>query len=156
MTGEDGRRSLRPDRRRVSRGGRREYDRPGRDPMLLVADSYGEVRRVYVRYLNLFGFLVKEAQNASETIDALLASAPRVILADPRMLMLSAARSWEQARTEQRTRSTPIIFLVTDFDVPEEVMNRFRPAAVLHKPFHLTSLTAAVRRVLRTQAPVVS
>ena len=156
MSAEDARRAFVPDRRRVPRGGRRDYDRSGRDPMLLVAESYNEVRRVYVRYLNLFGFLVKEAQNASETIDTLLSSAPRVILAEPRMLTLSATRSWERMRTEQRTRSTPIIFLATDFDVPEDVVRRFRPAAVLHKPFHLTSLTAAVRRVLRTQAPVIS
>jgi CheY-like chemotaxis protein len=156
MTGADARRAFLSDRRRVSRGGRREYDRPGRDPMLLVADSYDEVRRVYVRYLNLFGFLVKEARNASETIETLLASGPRVILADPRLLTLSAGRPHEQMRTDQQTRSTRIILLTTDFAVPAEVVNRFRPAAVLHKPFHLTSLTTAVRRVLRAQVPAIS
>ncbi|PYQ96344.1 MAG: hypothetical protein DMF97_15530, partial [Acidobacteria bacterium] len=62
MNGSDARRFHRPDRRRVNRGGRRNYDRPGRDPLLLVAESYDEVRHVYVRYLNLFGFRVKEAQ----------------------------------------------------------------------------------------------
>ena len=34
--------------------------------MVLVAESYDEVRRVYVRYLNLFGLLVREAQSASD------------------------------------------------------------------------------------------
>jgi DNA-binding response OmpR family regulator len=152
MSRPDARRSCLPDRRRVPRGGRRQHDRPGRDPLLLVADSYDEVRRVYVRYLNLFGFLVKEAQSAGETSDTLLSSAPRVILAEPRMLTLPAMRSWEQARTEQRARSTPIILLTADFNVLEDVVSRIRPAAVLHKPFHLTSLTTAVRRALRAQA----
>ena len=156
MTGEDARRSLLPDRRRVPRGGRRQHDAPGRDPLLLVADSYDQVRSVYVRYLNLFGFLVKEAQSAAETSDTLLTWAPRVILAEPRMLTLPPMRAWAQARTEQRSRSTPIILLTTDFDVPEDVVSRFHPAAVLHKPFHLTSLTTAVRRALRAQAPVNS
>ena len=47
--------------------------------MVLVAESYDEVRRVYVRYLNLFGFLVREAQTATEAL-AGVEAAPRVIL----------------------------------------------------------------------------
>src|SRR6059036_2314790 len=108
MTRADTRRFQRSDRRRVSRGGRRDYDRPGRDPMVLVAESYDEVRRVYVRYLNLFGFLIREAQNAAEALDALRA-APRVILAEPQMPMLSAARLWEHAQADPRTRAIPVI-----------------------------------------------
>jgi CheY-like chemotaxis protein len=154
MSEQDARRSLLPDRRKASRGGRRDYDRPGRDPMLLVADSYDGVRRAYVRYLNLFGFLVKEAQNASEAIAILRSATPRVILAEAPMPMLDAARLWEQIQADPRTRSTPIILLASDFDAPETV-GRFRPAAVLHKPFHLSVLINAVRRVLRSQAAVV-
>jgi two-component system phosphate regulon response regulator PhoB len=149
MTTGDARQSQVSDRRRVARGGRRDYDRPGRDPMLLVADSYDEVRRACVRYLELFGFLVREAQNAGEAIDTLGSATPRVILAEPSMPLLSAGRLWEQVQANPRTRSTPIILLVADLDVPAAALGRLRPAAVLHKPFHLSALTATVRRILR-------
>jgi CheY-like chemotaxis protein len=156
MTAHDPRRSLVPDRRRTVRGGRREYDRPGRDPMLLVAESYGEVRRACVGYLNLFGFLVKEAQNATEALDTLRVATPRVILAEPRLPMFGDAGLWAQVQADPRTRAIPIVLLVTDFEEPDEVMSGLRPAAVLHKPFHLTALTTAVRRVLRARADVGS
>jgi two-component system NtrC family sensor kinase len=152
VTVTHGRRSLAPDRRRVPRGGRREHDQPGRDPMLLVAESYHEVRRACVGYLNLFGFLVKEAQNAAEAIDTLRLETPRVILAEPRLPMIDAARLWAQVQSDPRTRSIPVILLVTALDVPADVIGDLRPAAVLHKPFHLTALITAVRRVLRTRS----
>ena len=151
MNGSDARRFHRPDRRRVNRGGRRNYDRPGRDPLLLVAESYDEVRHVYVRYLNLFGFQVKEAQNAAEAVEG-LRSAPRVLLAEPRILMRSAARVWEETQADLRLRSIPVILLVADFEAADAVVRGWRPAAVLHKPFHLTALTAAVRRILRADS----
>jgi CheY-like chemotaxis protein len=147
----DARRFHRPDRRRVARGGRRNYDRSGRDPLLLVADSYDQARRVYARYLSLFGFLVKEAQNAAEAIDG-LRSAPRVLVAEPRILMRSAARLWDQTESDPGTRSIPVILLVADLEVGEGVMRGLRPAAILHKPFHLASLMMAVRRILRADA----
>jgi CheY-like chemotaxis protein len=154
MKQPDARRFHRPDRRRVPRGGRREYDRPGRDPMVLVAETYDEVRRVYVRYLNLFGFLVREAQNPAEALDGVQA-APRVILAEPNILVRSAARWWEHAQTAPPTRSIPIILLVADFDLADEVVRVFRPAAVLQKPFHLNTLMTTLRRILRSQAGAV-
>jgi two-component system phosphate regulon response regulator PhoB len=156
MIDHDARRVRLCDRRKVARGGRRDSDRPGRNPMLLVAESYDEVRRACVRYLHQLGFLVKEAQNASEAIATLRSATPKVILAEPRLPMLSAARLWEQVQADPRTRSTPIILLVAEFEVPEDVVGGLRPAAVLHKPFHLTSLATAVRRALRVQASVVS
>src|SRR5436190_5614534 len=155
MNRTDARRLHLPDRRRVPRGGRREYDRPGRDPMVLVADSYDEVRRVYVRYLNLFGFLVREAQNAAEAL-AGVQSAPRVILAEPSILVRSAERLWENARAEPPTPSIPLILLVADFDLAEDVVRVFRPAAVLQKPFHLNTLMTTLRRILRRSSSLKS
>jgi CheY-like chemotaxis protein len=153
MTGPDARRFHLPDRRRVPRGGRREYDRPGRDPLVLVAESYDEVRRVYVRYLNLFGFLVREAHNASEALAGVQA-APRVILAEPNILVRSAAQLWENAQAEPPRPSIPIILLVADFDLAEEVVRLFRPAAILQKPFHLNTLMTTLRRILRSRTAI--
>ena len=153
MNRPDARRFHRPDRRRIPRGGRREYDRPGRDPMVLVAESYDEVRRVYVRYLTLFGFLVREAQTATEAL-AGVEAAPRVILAEPNILVRSAARLWETELAGSRTAAIPIILLVADFDLAEEVVRVFRPAAVLQKPFHLNMLLTTLRRILRSQAAI--
>jgi len=152
MNGSDARHAHRPDRRRVPRGGRRKEDRPGRDPLLLVAESYDEVRRVCVRYLNLFGFLVKEAQNADQALDVLRAR-PRVMLTDPQILMRSTARLWEQPQPDPRR--VPVILLVADLDESDVIVRGLRPAAVLHKPFHLTALMNTVRRVLRSERGVI-
>ena len=121
--------------------------------MVLVAESYDEVRRVYVRYLNLFGFLVREAQTATEAL-AGVEAAPRVILAEPNILVRSAARLWETDLAGSRTAAIPIILLVADFDLAEEVVRVFRPAAVLQKPFHLNMLLTTLRRILRSQAAI--
>jgi CheY-like chemotaxis protein len=119
--------------------------------MVLVAESYDEVRRVYVRYLNLFGFLVREAQSPAEALDGMRAE-PRAILAEPDILVGTAARLWEQAQADPHQRSIPIILLVADFELAEEVVRVFRPAAVLQKPFHLNTLITTLRRILRIQA----
>ena len=57
---ESEQRSL-PDRRRVSRGGRRAFDRAGAYPPVLVADSYDGVRTSCSRYLDRFNFQVLQA-----------------------------------------------------------------------------------------------
>src|SRR5215212_11393224 len=72
------------DRRRFPRGGQRPYDRPGRHPRVIVADSYGGVRRPCVAYLNHFNFLVEEADRGATLIEAVQSPGepPAVVIMD--------------------------------------------------------------------------
>src|SRR5215217_2297494 len=72
------------DRRRFPRGGQRPYDRPGRHPRVIVADSYSGVRRPCVAYLNHFNFLVEEADRGASLIEAVQAERepPAVVIMD--------------------------------------------------------------------------
>src|SRR5437868_1168147 len=69
-----------PDRRRVSRGGRRATDAPGRFPNVLVAESYEGARIPCVKYLDRFGFRVDEAADGHEALAKIAATPTHVIL----------------------------------------------------------------------------
>lgn len=139
------------DRRRVARGGRREDDRAGCHPTLLIADSYPEVRELFATYLDRFGFHVERASNGAEVVSALERSSPRLILMEPGLPMLSAIELGKRLAADPLGAAIPIILLVGDLSDPAVATPEFRPAAVLHKPFQLTALIAEIRRVLTAE-----
>jgi DNA-binding response OmpR family regulator len=102
-----------------------------------VADSYPEVRNLFASYLTRFGFRVERASNGPEAERSIRRSVPRVILMEPH-LPCGDPETW----------AIPIILLTAAFDESAGPAAAFRPAAVLHKPFHLAQLIAEVRRVL--------
>ena len=136
-----------PDRRRFPRGGQRPYDRPGRHPRVIVADSYSGVRRPCVAYLTHFNFLVEEAERSSSLMEAVQAAGepPAVVIMDCEL-----ADSAVQLRLLETP--VPVILLV---DSAEDASIRtnaaLAPAAVLVKPFALASMLEAIRTVLRAR-----
>ena len=70
------------DRRKGPRGGRRTTDRPGKHPVVLVADSDDFARRPCVQFLTRRGFLVCEASAGAEAIRSVPALRPDVVLVD--------------------------------------------------------------------------
>lgn len=131
----------------MARGGRREGDRPGRHPTILIADSYSEVRELFATYLDRFGFQIERAANGAEVVSALQRASPQVILMEPGLPALTAF-DLEKRLAAESSAAVPIILLVGDLSDPEAGATAFRPAGVLHKPFQLTALIAEVRRVL--------
>ena len=138
-----------PDRRRFPRGGQRPYDRPGRHPRVIVADSYSGVRRPCVAYLTHFNFLVEEAERSSSLMEAVQAAGepPAVVIMDCEL-----ADSAVQLRLLDTPDPVPVILLV---DSAEDALIRtnavLAPAAVLVKPFALASMLEAIRAVLRAR-----
>ena len=126
------------DRRGAPRGGRRPLDVPGRYPPVLVADSDDGARRVCARYLGRFGFQVEEATTGEAAVAIVEMCHPQVAIAE-----LTLPRDDDfQARV--RERDIPYIVTVAS-DVgctPPDA------AAVLLKPFPLSSLISAVRLAL--------
>ncbi|HMD36552.1 MAG TPA: hypothetical protein VKH42_16380, partial [Vicinamibacterales bacterium] len=135
-----------PDRRRVPRGGRRPYDRPGRHPALLFADSYEGARRPCARYLHRLNFEVSEAETGEEALARILHSQPRLILAEWSLPSMPDGRLAQWLAQGFRTRDIPVIVLANEADVTSPPVP---VAAVLRKPFTLAQLIDEVRRVLR-------
>ena len=134
------------DRRRVARGGRREYDRPGRYPPVLLADSYDGARVPCARYLERFNFHVAEAVNGEDALKQIVFSTPRVIVTEWRLPTMPADRLCQWLSQGWRTREIPVIVVASDFDVRRQMPS---VAAILVKPFPLEAMLTEVRRVLR-------
>jgi DNA-binding response OmpR family regulator len=133
------RRAAARDRRRVSRGGRRPYDQPGKHPPVLVADTDEAVRRAFVRYLDMFGFRVTQAARIEEGLgETMSGQEPDVIVTE-----LTSATATRLASSSR----VPTIVTVTDdlHTAPPYA------AAMLVKPFPLPMLLDELRRILRAQ-----
>jgi DNA-binding response OmpR family regulator len=142
-----------PDRRRVPRGGRRPGDRPGKYPPVLIAESYETVRRSCARYLDTFHFDVREATNGEETLSAIAAELPRVILAEVNLPAMPAARLAHWLGQNWRTRNIPLILLAGHVDTAADGSLARLASAVLVKPFTFAAMLSEVRRVIRTTMP---
>lgn len=134
------------DRRRVPRGGRREYDRVGRYPPVLIADSYEGARRPCVRYLDRFHFDVAEAANGEEALKQIVATTPRLIVTEWTLPTMPADRLCQWLAQGWRTREIPVIVVAADYDARRQMPS---VAAILVKPFSLETMLNEVRRVLR-------
>jgi CheY-like chemotaxis protein len=139
-----------PDRRRVPRGGRRPYDRPGRYPSLLVADSYEGARKPCARYLQRLNFDVFEAETGEEALARITQTPPRLILAEWTLPTMPGGRLTQWLSQGFRTREIPVILIANAAD---PAMPLPRVAGVLRKPFTLAQMIAEVRRVLRATDP---
>jgi CheY-like chemotaxis protein len=148
---------LLPDRRRVSRGGRRQTDRAGKYPSILVAESYDGVRRCCARYLDCFHFQVAEATDGEEALKQITVEPPRVILAELNLPAISASHLVQWLSQGWRTRQIPVIVLTGDLDPADPTgLDHFKDAVagVLVKPFALGSMLEEIRRVIRAEARV--
>ena len=144
------RRSQAPDRRRITRGGRRGSDKPGRFPNILVADSYEGARAPCVKYLNRLGFCVVEANGGREAMAHLDAMTPQVILIEdglPHAPVSHIAR-----RLNESAKNVPLIVMTSDLDDANSVAS-LPLVTVLEKPFSLTTMLQEIRRVLGAQPP---
>jgi len=152
MTTLDRRDAQRSDRRAIPRGGRRPYDKPGRYPNLLVADSYDGARIPCARYLDHFGFRVDQAADGDAAIAAMQSCLPHVVLAEVSLPKVSAASlaSWFQ-KARGSDQRVPLILMMSDFDA-EAPRQLPQSASVLVKPFPLSTMLQEVRRVLREDA----
>jgi DNA-binding response OmpR family regulator len=134
-----------PDRRRVPRGGRRKYDRPGRSPMVLVADSYEDARSPIVRYLDRCGFDVIEAASAQEAAEVIESRQPQAVLSG--LHGLEASRFYEILAERVANPRIVIVMLSSgDESIPTQA------TGVLTKPFSLRPMLDELRRQLRVHA----
>lgn len=140
-------------RRHVSRGGRRATDRGGPYPLLLVADSDGEILVPYVRYLKRFGFAVQALVDGTEMLPAIQVTRPHAILMEPSLPSMPASRLAERLAEKVETQEIPIILMMGTAPVGSDSPPAARVAGVLLKPFPRASMLEEIRRVLRLHPP---
>lgn len=140
-----------PDRRRFPRGGRRATDRPGRHPIVLVADSYAGARVPCARYLHRFGFQVEEAADGEQALALINSTPPHLIIVELGLPHLSAARLTRWLAQNWRTRHIPVIVLAGDAEPAAQDEPAMSAAGMLVKPFQLAAMIEEIRRVLRAE-----
>src|SRR6266542_2694032 len=143
------------DRRSVARGGRRDGDRPGRFPNLLVADNYDGARIPCVRYLNCFGFHVDEAVDGHEALVKVDAAPPHVMLVASALPKAPVAEIVKRLRAEPHTERLPVIVMAGDPEWGAGGVAGAPLVSVLAKPFALAIILQEVRRLLREQPPAI-
>jgi CheY-like chemotaxis protein len=153
MTGIE-RRSANQDRRLVLRGGRRTDDRPGRFPLVLVAESYDGARIPCVKYLDRFGFLVEEAADGAEALAKIRLCRPHVVITESELPNASVSRIVEELHALGLLGRVPLLVTTTD---PEPFVGHAEGialVALLSKPFPLSTMLEEIRRLLHLHPPV--
>jgi CheY-like chemotaxis protein len=92
--------------------------------------------------------LVKEAGDRDQTLATIAEAIPAVILIEIDLPELSPWGLAGYLNAHGRTRSIPIIVMISTGGQPSYSTGSFRPAAVLGKPFSLTAMLSDIRRVL--------
>ena len=107
--------------------------------ILLVEDDE-RLRAIEARYLTAAGYIVLEAAGFAEALDK-LAIKPNVVILD---IYLPDASGWEVAGwLETQISSVPLIITSGSVIDPRK-LRRFKPAAVLPKPFGMPELLGLV------------
>ena len=135
------------DRRSVTRGGRRPWDRAGRHPIVLIADSYAPARTPCAIYLDRHGFLAIEAGSTDEALTKLQGVSPHAIVSG--LDDDDARRFYEQLSSDKAWSRIPIVVMAADWDVPMPQAC----ATILAKPFRLHTLLQQLREVFRASRP---
>jgi len=126
------------DRRHAARGGRRDFDKPGRYPPVIIADSDDGARQPCARYLERFGFQVEQAVTGEDAVSIVDNCRLRVAIAE-----LTLPRD-DEFQERVWGRGIPYVAIASTevYTAPVE------SAVVLVKPFSLATLLTEVRRVL--------
>ena len=118
---EEERRQLR-DRRRFARGGRRDYDRDGFSPLILVADEDGNSGARCEAILAALKFAVAPARTIDEALTVMRALRPNLVVArvsDP-------ARLEAGMRAMETLVSVPLLIVTDDLLSPERLIAEIR------------------------------
>ncbi len=122
--GSDTERRLNRDRRRFARGGRREYDREGFSPLILVVDEDAGSSARCEAILAALKFAVAPARTSEEALTVMRALRPNLVVArvsDPQRLEREMAES-------ELTAAVPVLIVTDDLRAPEDLIAAIRKA----------------------------
>jgi PleD family two-component response regulator len=115
-------RRLNRDRRRFSRGGRREYDREGYSPLILVVDEDAQNAARSEAILAALKFAVAPARTADEALAVMRALRPNLVVA--RVANPESFRA--ELERNELTRSVPVLVVTDPIASPENLIEAIR------------------------------
>lgn len=110
---------------------------------MLLADGYEDARSPVARYLDRFGFDVREATTADEAVAALDLHQPEVILSGLRGTDAAVFFDALNGRTDGAPRVVMVLLSANDDPVPSIA------TGVMTKPFSLRPMLDELRREIR-------
>lgn len=113
-----------PDRRRQSRGGRRDGDRDGHSPLILVADDDPASATRCEAILARLKFAVAPAKTADEALRVMRALRPELIVLNLR----DAERLRQEMEKDPLTANIPVIGANPGLSDPEALVEEIRRA----------------------------
>lgn len=120
---------------------------PGSEQNMLVVDDDEQIRKLLSTVMRRQGFAVEQAANGAEALEAMADHRFDVMLLD---LMMPVVSGFEVLDRLEQTANPPRCVLVISA-VPEHYLQTVRnhSAAIIGKPFDVTTLVERVRECLR-------
>jgi DNA-binding response OmpR family regulator len=112
---------------------------------ILIADDDAGCRELWAEALTNAGFRVLEADSGRETLDALSAIVPHLLLLDLHMPELSGQEVLARLRTTAALQSLPVLIISGFLDEEPDAGRGLNIVGRLPKPQSLASLVGAVR-----------
>jgi two-component system cell cycle response regulator len=121
-------------------------------PLVLVAESSGDVRAELLRLLRERGYRVAGAGDGAEVLALIEREAPDVVLLDQELRGENGVAVLDRLRADQQLAAVPVIVLTHSSD-PELLVEALRSGAddYLRKPFDPAELDARVIAALRVK-----
>ncbi|HEX8560813.1 MAG TPA: response regulator [Pyrinomonadaceae bacterium] len=117
---------------------------------ILIADDYDDNRELLRLMLETEGYLIREARNGREALDAAREEAPAVALIDLSMPALDGWGLLAELRADERTRAVPCV-AVTAFAANQDRVRALEAGfdAYISKPFRARELIELVNSFAR-------
>lgn len=110
------------DRRRFARGGRRDYDREGFSPLILIVDDDADSGARCEAVLAALKFAVAPARSVDEALAVMRALRPNLVVArvkDP-------ARLQTEMQNAELIATVPLLLVTDDISTPELLVEAIR------------------------------
>jgi two-component system response regulator MprA len=128
---------------------------PSRRATVLVAEDDRAVRDALVRTLRVEGYDVEAATDGAQTLDAIEASSPDLVVLDVMMPQIDGLTVCRRIRAGGNR--VPVLILTARREIGDRVAGLDAGADdYLPKPFHSDELLARIRALLRRNAPASS
>lgn len=126
------------------------HEFPTMPASILIADDYDDNRELLRLMLETEGYLIREARNGHEALDAARAEVPAAALIDLSMPLLDGWGLLRALRADERTRSIPCV-AVTAFAANQDRQRALEAGfdAYISKPFRAKELLELVNGIVR-------
>lgn len=122
----------------------------GKRPRILIVEDEAPLLTLLRYNLEKAGFVVNEAVDGQEALNALASDAPDLVLLDWMLPVMSGLEICRQIRRNQETRRLPVIMLTARTDSQDAVRALDLGADdYVPKPFVIEALLARIRALLR-------